>query len=118
VADRRALRRKSLELEYLMPIRAPARAMEVFRAELEAAYQYGGHWVAMWHPFVSGRLSRAVEVARLIEDMRARGDVWIASLKAIAEHIRSVVDAGTFMPRVDRVPYYTGPVSPQHSRGD
>ena len=102
---------QSPEFEYMMPIRPPARAMEVFRAEVEAAYTYGGLWVSVWHPFVSGRLSRALEVARLIEDLLDRGDVWLASLKDIAEHIRSVIESGTYRPRVDTVPYYSGPVT-------
>ncbi len=94
-----------------MPIRAPVRAMEVFRAEFEAAYEYGGLWVSMWHPFVSGRLSRAHEVAKFIEDIVSRGDVWLARLDEIASHIRSLASTGEYEPRVDHIPYYQHPVT-------
>lgn len=102
---------QNVEFEYLMPIRAPERAMEVFRAEFEAAYACGGVWVSMWHPFVSGRLSRLLEVGRLIEDLLGRGDVWFATLGEIAGHIRALVEAGEYEPRVDQLPYYPGPIS-------
>jgi peptidoglycan/xylan/chitin deacetylase (PgdA/CDA1 family) len=102
---------QSPEFEYMMPIRPPKRGMEVFRAEFEAAYTYGGLWISIWHPFVSGRLSRAMEVDRLIQDLVERGDVWIASLKDMALHIRSAIESGAYTPRVDTVPYYDGPVA-------
>jgi peptidoglycan/xylan/chitin deacetylase (PgdA/CDA1 family) len=109
---------QNVEFEYLMPIRAPARAMEVFRAEFEAAYEYGGLWVSMWHPFVSGRLSRAHEVAKFIEDVLGRGDVWVSRLDEIAAHIRSITAAGDYQPRVDRIPYYPGPVAAEADASD
>ena len=102
---------QNVEFEYLMPIRAPQRAMEVFRAEVEAAYACGGLWVSMWHPFVSGRLSRLLEVGRLVEDLLARGDVWFATLGEIAAHIRALSEAGEYEPRVDQVPFYRGPIA-------
>jgi len=101
---------QNVEFEYLMPIRAPGRAMEVFRAEFEAAYACGGLWVSIWHPFVSGRVSRLLEVAGLIEDLLERGDVWVASLGEIAAHIRTLIDAGEYEPRVNHVPFYPGPI--------
>ena len=63
----------------------------------------------MWHPFVSGRMSRADAIADLIEHMERRGRVWFAPLEAIAEHVRHAV-AGGWTPRVDRLPYYDRPV--------
>ncbi|MFN8201585.1 MAG: polysaccharide deacetylase [Solirubrobacteraceae bacterium] len=102
---------QSVEFEYLMPIRAPARGMEVFRAEFEAAYACGGLWVSIWHPFVSGRLSRLLEVRKLIEDMLERGDVWIATLGEIAAHIRALTSSGEYEPRIESVPFYPGPIA-------
>jgi peptidoglycan/xylan/chitin deacetylase (PgdA/CDA1 family) len=102
---------QNVEFEYLMPIRAPERAMEVFRAEFEAAYACGGVWVSIWHPFVSGRLSRLLEVGRLVEDLLGRGDVWFATLGEIAAHIRALSEAGEYEPRVDQVPFYPGPIA-------
>ena len=40
-----------------MTIQSPERAMDVFRAEFDAAWAHGGLWAAIWHPFVSGRLA-------------------------------------------------------------
>jgi hypothetical protein len=33
-----------------MPISAPQRAMEVFRSEFDAAWEFGGLWISAWHP--------------------------------------------------------------------
>lgn len=38
-----------------------------FRAEFEAAWTHGGHWIPVWHPFLSGRLSRCMAIDGLIE---------------------------------------------------
>ena len=95
---------------YMLPIAAPARALEVFRAEFDAAWKYGGLWIAVWHPFVSGRMARCEAMAQLIEHMQARGRVWFATLEAIAAHVRQVVAAAAWTPRVDRLPYYVRPV--------
>jgi peptidoglycan/xylan/chitin deacetylase (PgdA/CDA1 family) len=94
---------------YMLPIASPPRAMEVFRAEFDAAWKYGGLWVAVWHPFVSGRMSRAEAIAGLIEYMQARGGVWFATLEEITAHVRRVTGT-SWTPRVDRLPYYDRPL--------
>jgi peptidoglycan/xylan/chitin deacetylase (PgdA/CDA1 family) len=101
----------SLELDYVMQVMSPARAMEGFREEFEAAYEAGGLWIGVWHPFVSGRLSRWRQVEKLIEDMVGRGDVWLAPLEDIARHVLICRDSG-YQPRVDELPYYDEPVMP------
>ena len=95
---------------YMLPIASPQRAMEVFRAEFDAAWKYGGLWIAVWHPFVSGRMSRADAIVGLIEHMQEKGGVWFATLEEIAAHTRRMMDTGRWTPRVDRLPYYEGPV--------
>jgi len=102
----------SLELDYVMQVMSPTRAMEGFREEFEAAYEAGGLWIGVWHPFVSGRLSRWRQVDKLIEDMVGRGDVWLAPLEDIARHVIATRDSGSYQPRVDRLPYYDKPVMP------
>src|SRR4029453_16397972 len=62
---------------YMLPIASPQRAMEVFRAEFDAAWKYGALWIAVWHPFVSGRMSRADAIAGLIEHMQEKGGVCV-----------------------------------------
>lgn len=98
------------EFGFMMPIQAPERAMEVFRAEFDAAWNHGGLWISVWHPFVSGRLARAEAIVRLIEHMNAKGDVWFAPMSEIAAHVNSLIETGAWTPRTDEVPYWTKPV--------
>ncbi|MGH6954625.1 MAG: polysaccharide deacetylase family protein, partial [Alphaproteobacteria bacterium] len=85
-------------------------AMDVFVDEFEAMWEHGGLWIAVWHPFVSGRLARCVAVERLIEHMQRKGKVWFATLEDIAAHVRRTIAEGKWSPRVDRLPYYPGPI--------
>lgn len=101
----------SMDLDYMMPIQSPQRAMDGFKAEFEAMWEYGGLWISVWHPFASGRLARWREVEKFIEYMLDRGGVWITTLEEIARHVRRCVDDGTYEPRVDNLPYYEAPVS-------
>jgi peptidoglycan/xylan/chitin deacetylase (PgdA/CDA1 family) len=98
------------EFGFMMPIQAPERAMEVFRAEFDAAWAHGGLWISVWHPFVSGRLARADAMIRLIEHMQEKGGVWFAPMAEIAAHVRRVIAEGRWTPRVDDVPFWTEPV--------
>lgn len=100
----------SRELDYRATIKPPAQAMEVYAAEFDAMWEHGGLWIAVWHPFLSGRLSRCAAIAGLIEYMLGRGGVWFARLDEIAAHVRGVIDSGAWSPRTDRLPYYPGPL--------
>jgi hypothetical protein len=73
----------SRDFNYFMSIKAPRQAMEVYAAEFDAMWEYGGLWIAVWHPFLSGRLARCVAIAELIEYMHKKGRVlpaWTRSL--------------------------------------
>ncbi|MEH6578578.1 MAG: polysaccharide deacetylase [Amphritea sp.] len=98
------------DINYSMPIRSPQEAIGVFRSEFEAMYEYGGLLIAVWHPFVTGRLARWHETVKFIEEMRNKGDVWIAPMEEIARHIQQVRSTGEFRPEVHDMPYYDGPV--------
>ena len=100
----------SYDFEFLLPIRAPERALEVFEAEVDAALEYGGIWIAVFHPFVSGRPSRLARIGTLLERLLDRGDVWVTSLEAVAAHVRELERTGAWTPRRERVPYYSEPV--------
>ena len=100
----------SRSFDYLMRIASPQTAVEVFRAEFDAMWEFGGLWVAVWHPAVSGRLSRAAALRGLIEYMRDKGDVWFATHAQVAAHVRALAASGEWSPRVDRVPYYDPPI--------
>jgi peptidoglycan-N-acetylglucosamine deacetylase len=100
----------SRELDYRATIKPPEQAMAVYAAEFDAMWDYGGLWIGVWHPFLSGRLSRAVMITKLIEYMNAKGNVWFARLDKITAHVQRVIDDGSWTPRVDQLPYYTGPI--------
>ncbi|QPC44112.1 polysaccharide deacetylase [Kaustia mangrovi] len=95
-----------------MPIRSPERALEVFRAEFDAAWTHGGLWVSIFHPFVSGRLARAEALLGLIAYMQEKGGVWFATMAEIAEHIEGLVETGQWHPREERLPFWREPVAP------
>ncbi|MGB5853640.1 MAG: polysaccharide deacetylase [Oceanisphaera sp.] len=98
------------DIDYSMPIKSPQEAIAVFRSEFEAMYEYGGLLIAVWHPFVTGRLARWRETVKFIEEMKNKGDVWFASMEQIAAHIQKVRANEEFLPRVHDLPYYAGPV--------
>lgn len=98
------------EFGYMLPIASPSRATEVFRAEFDAAWRHGGLWVAVWHPFVSGRLARADAIADLLDYMAGKGGVWFASLEEIAAHVRALTASGAWTPRRDEIPFWPEPL--------
>ena len=101
------------EIDYMMPVRAPSDGIKIYREEFDAMYTHGGLLIAVCHPFVSGRVSRWMEMEKLIEYMAAKGDVWFARLDEIAAHTRRNVDEGLFNPRIVELPYYDGPIEIQ-----
>ncbi len=107
----------SRDLAYMMPIKAPSHAMDVFREEFDAAWEHGSLWVSVWHPMMTGRLARCAALVGLIEHMHDKGKVWFARLEDIAAHVRKVMAEGTWQPRVDQLPYYSGPL-PEWQRTD
>jgi peptidoglycan-N-acetylglucosamine deacetylase len=62
---------------------------EIWKEEFEGAYEEGGFFNLMGHPQVIGRPSRMRMVARLIELILGKGDVWIARPIEVAEHYLS-----------------------------
>ena len=98
------------EIGYLMPVAAPSTGLEPFWEEFEAQYETGGFWIAIWHPFLTGRLARWRKVEKWLESVLDKGDVWFAPLHEIAAHVRSQYQADNQSVRVEQLPYYTGPV--------
>lgn len=101
---------QSMDLDYMMPVRAPEQGLLPFVQEFEAAYTHGGLWVPVVHPFASGRLARWHHWHRFLESTVARGDVWFAPMEEIAAHVQHLVASGGWTPRIDRLPYYAAPV--------
>ncbi len=100
-----------IDIDYMMSIKSPSEAIAGFREEFDAAWEFGGLWIAVWHPFVSGRLARLRAVEGLITYMQDKGDVWFARMEDIAAHVRAEIEAGRHVPRIERLPYYDGPVA-------
>ncbi|MGI6853898.1 polysaccharide deacetylase family protein [Mesorhizobium sp. 1B3] len=97
---------------YMMPIASPSAALEMYKAEFDAAWRHHGMMVTVWHPFLSGRLARAEIIDELLGYMQQKGGVWFATLSEIARHCRGLIDAGTWNPRTDRIPFSAGPLPP------
>jgi len=91
------------ELEFEMPIQSAARAWETWWEEFEAMREYGGLWVPVWHPFLSGRLARWRRSHTMIERMLEKGDVWFAPMQKIADHVRACAANGTWTPRTESI---------------
>jgi peptidoglycan-N-acetylglucosamine deacetylase len=91
------------ELQFEMPIQSAARAWENWWEEFEAMWEFGGLWVPVWHPFLSGRLARWRHTHAMIERMLNKGNVWFAPMRAIAEHVRACAANGTWTPRTESI---------------
>jgi peptidoglycan/xylan/chitin deacetylase (PgdA/CDA1 family) len=101
----------SRDFGYMMSIKPARLATEVYREEFDAMWEFGGLWIAVWHPFLSGQLARWRATEGLIEYMHEKGGVWFATLEEISAHVRKVIADGSWTPRVDRLPYYDGPIA-------
>ena len=95
----------SRDFNYFMQVMPPARAIEVSRAEFDSAWLHGGFWMSIWHPFVSGRPARLNAVVGLIEHMQGKGDVWFARLDEVCDHVRRLMDDGSWAPCIEVLPY-------------
>ncbi len=97
------------EIGYLMPVKGPSEGLAGFWEEFEAAYEAGGFFMLIVHPFLTGRLARWRLVEQWIEKTMAERNVWFARLEDIADHLDSLKAAGTYAPRVEKLPYFDGP---------
>ena len=71
-------------------IETPRKARELWQSEFDALRKVGGCWVLTNHPFLTGRPSRAAELGELMRYVLDHDDVWVSSLGAVAEHVRSL----------------------------
>jgi peptidoglycan/xylan/chitin deacetylase (PgdA/CDA1 family) len=99
------------DLEYQMPISAPQRARDAFLAEFDAAWENGGLWMTVWHPFLTGRPSRIKMLIEMVEYMQKKGGVWFATLAEIDAHVRRCLKDGSWTCRTDTVPFDTSPIA-------
>jgi len=71
-------------------IASPADVIARWTLELEALVAEGGLFMLTNHPFVSGRASRAVGLARLIHRAQEIDGLWISTAAEIAAHVEAL----------------------------
>jgi hypothetical protein len=75
-------------MDWTRTISPPSHVHEIWSAELEGIVALGGCCIVTMHPQVIGRPHRLAFLDRFISEVRARGDVWIATCAEIAAHAR------------------------------
>ena len=69
----------------LRPYTPPTDVLDIFRRELDAAYEDGGIFQLTCHPHIIGYRSRIWIIDALIRHAKAMGDVWFATHAEIAD---------------------------------
>ena len=87
------------EIGYMMPVKSPSQGLEAFWEEFDAAYEAGGFFMLIIHPFLTGRLARWKKVEDWLEKTLNTKDVWFARLDQIADHLDQLVASGAYAPR-------------------
>ncbi len=67
----------------------PNAVFDIFRRELDAAFDEGGLFQCVFHPFVIGYRSRIWILDQLIAHARSRGPVWFATHRDVAHWVRT-----------------------------
>jgi peptidoglycan/xylan/chitin deacetylase (PgdA/CDA1 family) len=70
------------------PWMPPDDVFAIFKRELDAAWEEGGLFQLVMHPFVIGYRSRIWILDALIEHAKAKGSVWFASHASVAHWVR------------------------------
>jgi peptidoglycan/xylan/chitin deacetylase (PgdA/CDA1 family) len=70
------------------PWTSPEEVFNIFRRELDAAYEEGGVFQLVMHPFVIGYRSRIWILEQLIEHAKSKNDVWFGTHAQVAEWVR------------------------------
>jgi peptidoglycan/xylan/chitin deacetylase (PgdA/CDA1 family) len=69
------------------PWTTPDEVYRIFRRELDAAYEEGGLFQLVMHPFVIGYRSRIWILEQLIRDAKEMGDMWFATHEQVAGYV-------------------------------
>ena len=69
----------------LRPHTPPTDVFDIFRRELDAAWEDGGVFQLTMHPHISGYRSRIWILEELIRHAKAKGDVWFATHAQVVE---------------------------------
>lgn len=68
--------------------RAPDEVYRLWKPEFEGIHELGRYFGLTCHPQAIGRISRLKMLERLVEEMKAKGDVWFANCKEVADWTR------------------------------
>ena len=66
----------------------PRDVLQVFIDEFDKAYEEGTMFLLTMHPHYIGHRSRMVILEELIDYIRAKGDVWFATHREVAEYVK------------------------------
>ena len=69
----------------LRPHTPPQAVLDIFLREFDAAYEEGGLCQLTFHPHIIGHRSRVWIVDEIIRHAKARGRVWFATHRDVAE---------------------------------
>jgi peptidoglycan/xylan/chitin deacetylase (PgdA/CDA1 family) len=67
---------------------SPELIFNVYKDEFDMAYEEHTMLMLTMHPHVSGRRSRAVHLAKLLDYMKGKPGVWFATAQHIAEYVK------------------------------
>ena len=70
------------------PYTPPTDVLDIFRRELDAAWDEGGVFQLTMHPHIIGYRSRIWVLEELIRHAKARGSVWFATHADVARFAR------------------------------
>ena len=75
------------------PYGGPAMLLDIFRRELEMAYDEGGLFQVTMHPHHIGHRSRIFMLEEIIRLAKSKGGVWFATHAEIARYLRRAMPA-------------------------
>jgi hypothetical protein len=68
----------------LRPYTPPSAVDEIFKAELDGAWEEGGLFLLTMHPHISGHRSRVGLLDSIIAHAKAKGGCWFATHEEVA----------------------------------
>ena len=71
------------------PTMTPDEVFSIWKAEFDVAYEERGLFILTMHPHVIGHRARMAMLDRLVTYMKSKPDVWFATHKQIARHVRT-----------------------------
>ena len=67
---------------------SPDLIFKVYQDEFDMAYKEGTFLMLTFHPHISGRRSRVVDMEKLFDYMKSKPNVWFATAQHVAEYVK------------------------------